>query len=396
MSLSHRSQISICAAIGLAAAGTSLYVHYGLVTNSASSSFCDISQTVNCTQAYLSQYGEIGGIPVALVGVVYFALVLALASMAWKKPSGDSVPGYIFAISVPALAFIAYLAYASFFVLQTFCILCAISYLAVVAIAVLSWRATTFPLAALSQRASNDVQRVASSPLAVAVVVVLVAGAIIVARMFPSSTQAVTAATPPTFESLPAVSDEERGRLAKWWELQPRVDLPIDAAGAKVVVVKFNDYQCPPCRQTFQAYKPIFQKHGAQMKFVLKHFPLEPECNGAVSNVVHPAACEAAAAVNMARAKGTADRLEEWLFANQGPPLLTPDQVREAARTVAGITDFAAQYPQVIKDVRADAALGEKVKVTGTPTFFINGRIVKEILAPQYFNVLIELELQAH
>jgi protein-disulfide isomerase len=98
--------------------------------------------------------------------------------------------------------------------------------------------------------------------------------------------------------------------------------------------------------------------------------------------------------VNMARAKGTPDRLEEWLFANQGPPLLTPQQVRDAARTVGGISDFDAQYPQVLKDVRADALLGEQLKVGSTPTFFINGRKVTDILAPQYFNVLIELELK--
>ena len=65
--------------------------------------------------------------------------------------------------------------------------------------------------------------------------------------------------------------------------MQPKVDVPIPADGAKVLMVKFNDYQCPPCRQTYEAYGPLLEKwtKTGQFKFVLKHFPLERECNGA-------------------------------------------------------------------------------------------------------------------
>ena len=75
----------------------------------------------------------------------------------------------------------------------------------------------------------------------------------------------------------------------------------------------------------------IIEKYRAtgQLKFVLKHFPLERECNAAVQSDLHVAACEAAAAVVMAQSRGTADKLEEWFFANQ--PSLTPDRVKEAA-----------------------------------------------------------------
>ena len=76
----------------------------------------------------------------------------------------------------------------------------------------------------------------------------------------------------------------------------------------------------------------------------------------------------------MAEKKGTADKLEAWLFANQGPPHLAPNQVRKAAADMAGITDFDAQYQAVLTQVKADAALGARLGVKSTPTFFINGR----------------------
>jgi protein-disulfide isomerase len=128
------------------------------------------------------------------------------------------------------------------------------------------------------------------------------------------------------------------------------------------------------------------------VSYVLKHFPLENECN--TLNAGHMAACEAAAAVILARPKGTASKMEEWLFANQGPPQLTPAQVRQAARDVAGVDDFDTKYATALQEVKADSALGGLLGVNSTPTFFINGRKVPQILAPQYFAAIIELELK--
>ena len=37
--------------------------------------------------------------------------------------------------------------------------------------------------------------------------------------------------------------------------------IPVEAPGGRRgVVVKFNDYQCPPCRQTYEAYGPLLEK----------------------------------------------------------------------------------------------------------------------------------------
>jgi protein-disulfide isomerase len=74
--------------------------------------------------------------------------------------------------------------------------------------------------------------------------------------------------------------------------------------------------------------------------------------------------------------------------------MLTSDEVKDAARTVGGITDFDAQYPRAIEEIKTDAGLGNLLNVKSTPTFYINGRTPTQILPPQYFNVLIELELE--
>ena len=397
MATSTRTKLIGLSLLGLAASGTSTYVHYRLLTDRSFISFCDVSSTVSCTQAYLSHYGSFWGIPVAVLGVFFFALVLALATLVGRRnaSAGENTPGYIFVLSTLALAMVLYLAYASYFVLHTFCILCAGTYVAVIGLFIVSGGATSFPMTTLPRRALHDVRSLLASPAALVIALLFVVGGALVASAFPreSATGAAQAAAP----SYPPLTTQQISEVERWFDMQPKVDMPIPSDGAKVLVVKFNDYQCPPCRQSYEAYGPILEKYKAQgVKFVLKHFPLDPECNAAVPGGPHFAACEAAAAVVMARAKndGSAERLEAWFFANQGPPLLTPDQVKDAARTVGGITDFDARYQGALLEVKNDAGMGALLGAKSTPTFFIDGHLIAGMVPPQVFQAILELELK--
>ena len=163
--------------------------------------------------------------------------------------------------------------------------------------------------------------------------------------------------------------------------------------GASVVVVKFNDYQCPACRQAYLAYRGIERKYEeefpGQVAFVSLDFPLEAECN---MGGIHASACEAAVAVRLARARDREAEMVEWLFANQDT--LTRDRVKEGLTEVAQVTDFDEKYDETLDDVRADAQLGQKLQITGTPSFFINGIRIASTLRPAYFDAAIAYELK--
>lgn len=392
-----RTWILVFATLGLIVSAIASYVHYKLLTDVSYTSFCDVNTHVNCTQAYLSQYGSLWGIPVAIFGALFFALVLAIVGLAGtrRSKSGENVPGYVFAFSTIGLAVVLYLAWASYFVLGTFCILCAVTYVSVIGIFILSGGATSFPMTTLPDRARRDLRLLVSSPMGLLIALLFVVAIPTVILAFPHERSSQSASAAP--QPLPTVTDDERAKLAQWWEVQPKVDLPVSADGAKVVIVKFNDYQCPACKMTYEGYKDLLAKYTAsgQVKYIIKHYPLEPECNANTPTMNHFASCEASAAVIMAQAKGTSEKLQDWIFSHIGPPMLTSDQVKEAARTVGGITDFDAQYPRVLEQIKVDTGLGGLLQISGTPTFFINGRrLPSQILAPQYFDVLIQLELQ--
>ena len=59
--------------------------------------------------------------------------------------------------------------------------------------------------------------------------------------------------------------------------------LVVPPEGAKVLIVKFNDYQCPACGQSYLAYKPMLAKyeapHPGAVRLVMKDYPLNRDCN---------------------------------------------------------------------------------------------------------------------
>jgi protein-disulfide isomerase len=175
----------------------------------------------------------------------------------------------------------------------------------------------------------------------------------------------------------------------------PRVDLGIPADGARVIVVKFNDYQCPGCRSTHEWYEPVLQKfeesHPGAVKYVLKDWPWDAECNFN-GGTLHDAACEAAAAVRMARDRGKDKELEmeDWIYANQ---TATPDAVRAAAEKFMPGLNFAREYPQKLIGVRQDIADGGALGIRSTPTLFINGVRIEDLMPASYFEMAIQLEL---
>jgi len=400
MSLQYRRALLAFCLLGLAASTAAAYVHYRMLMDPTYVSLCDVSATVNCQSVYRSAYGSVRGVPISLIGTLWFVLIGLLVWFdvpAAKSggPSPSAIPGYLFVLATAALAVVLYLAYASWFVLHTVCIYCVMTYAAVIGIFIVSGAAFKAGFSTLPQQAASDTRRLLRSPLGLSISVVYALLAVAAILLFPreavvsASAPAAPAEAPPARE----IPVAQLTQFEQYLATQTRVPLAIPTDGAAVLIVKFNDYQCPPCRQTYMEYTPIVEKfhksHPGRVKFVTKDFPLEAECN---TGGVHVAACEAAAAVRMARAKNRADEMEAWLFQNQGT--MSPDLVRTGVRQVAGVTDFEAQYPKTLEQVKADVALGQQLGVGRTPTFFINGVKIEGGLRPEYFEAAIVYELR--
>ena len=386
--------IVLLAAAGLLASAVSTYVHARLLLDPGYTTFCDVNATVNCSQVYQSRYGSVAGVPVAFGGVVWFGGVLLLA---WAGRRGSSqsqadIAGYRIAWSTVGLAVAMYMAYASLVVLQAFCLLCGVVYAAVIGIFVLSETASATPLRQLPEALARDAGRVARQPATIAAALLIACLAIVPAVWFAGS----DAETVDLERTLPEATDRT-AEFDQWWAGQARVELPFAVPAGQVVVVKFTDYQCPACARTHVGYAPIFAKYGAShpgaVQVVTMDYPLDPACNDETPAGPHDAACEAAVAVRLARRVGAAEAetMEDWLYANQ--ETMTPESVAAAAREIVGVEDFTAGYAAVIDEVRADIAAAAELPVEATPTFVINGVLLKGGLTLPFFDRALALEL---
>jgi uncharacterized membrane protein len=409
---------TLIVAFGLLALGASvasLYVHYQMLADPSYTSFCDISETVSCEAVMTSQYGSVYGVPVAVGGAVWSGLVLLLGLVGMSSPrtgpgpapksasnqgsqsaspadDAGRVAGYIFLLATVGLAGVLYLGYASLFILRQMCPLCVTMYVAVVGLFVVSGAAAS-ELTAIPAKLGRDLRAIMTSPLAATLAAAWLVASVSLVAFFPHEDTAEALALAPVAAPTEILGEGDVAQFEAWLDAQPRVDLGVPANGASVVVVKFNDYQCPACRQAYLAYRGIEQKYDeqfpGQVAFVSLDYPLEAECN---MGGIHSSACEAAVAVRLAREEDRAAEMADWLFANQES--LTRDRVKEGLAEVAQVTNFDDRYEEMLVEVRVDAALGQKVEITGTPTFFINGIRIASTLRPAYFDAAIAHELE--
>jgi protein-disulfide isomerase len=275
-------------------------------------------------------------------------------------------------------------------VLKAVCVLCLITYAAVIGLFLISGISTTIPMTTILTCAARDLRKLAARPLAVAIVLIFAVASGSAVALFPRDAGRNPA------QQAAAPQQDQRKVFEEWFAAQPRVTVPVPGGGAAVLIVKFTDFQCPSCGQTYREVRPILEKYQAlapgAVKLVSKMYPLQPDCNVNVPRVVHGAACDSAAAWIMARPRGRADAMEDWLYTNQ--TLLSPAAVKEAARTVGMILDYEAQYPRVLEEIKGDVALGRLLNVRVTPTFFINGVKFDGGLGPEYFDLAVGLELR--
>lgn len=188
----------------------------------------------------------------------------------------------------------------------------------------------------------------------------------------------------------------EGSAFRRWYSGQMRQNIPAAWTARPVTLVEFIDYQCPACREAASRYSSVIREaeitYGELFGVVRIDFPLDGECNSFVSDGPHPAACEAAAAVRLARADGSEreGQVVAWLWKHQAQ--LTPDKVLDGIVEEFGL-DVRARYGELLQAIRHDVAEATRLGVSGTPTYFLNGRRLP-LLPASTLQTALEIEAE--
>jgi protein-disulfide isomerase len=134
---------------------------------------------------------------------------------------------------------------------------------------------------------------------------------------------------------------------------------------AAVTIVEWSDFQCPFCNRVSPTLAQIRQEYGERVRFAFKHMPLS----------IHPQAAGAHAASEAAHRQDKFWEMHDLIFENQRD--LSVETLEGYASKLGLDMD---QYRRdieakdVAKRISEDMAQAQKLGVTGTPSFFINGK----------------------
>jgi protein-disulfide isomerase len=143
---------------------------------------------------------------------------------------------------------------------------------------------------------------------------------------------------------------------------------------SSVTLVEYGDYQCPFCEQYYPVVKQIQNEFNDQIFFQFRNFPL-------VS--IHQNAFAGARAAEAAAAQGKFWEMHDALYETQkqwsesGDPV--PFFKQYAQQLGLNVAQFNKDYAssKVNDAINADMAAGNKLKINGTPTFFLNGKQIQ-------------------
>ena len=157
---------------------------------------------------------------------------------------------------------------------------------------------------------------------------------------------------------------------------------------AKVTIVEFSDFQCPFCKNFFDATLPSIKRDyidKGSVKLVYRHYPL---------TAIHPYAMDAALASECANEQGKFEAYHDKLFQNQSA--ITKDDLKRYAvelKMNAGKFNSCLDSAKYKKEVDVDIELANKNGVSGTPGFFINGKVISGAVPFENFKSVIDAEL---
>lgn len=143
----------------------------------------------------------------------------------------------------------------------------------------------------------------------------------------------------------------------------------------KVVLIEYGDFQCPGCGTFHKNFAPLMDEYKDKITFVFRNFPITQ---------IHPNARAAAATAEAAGKQGKYWEMWNLLYQQQNDwnNLSISDRDARFATYATQLklnperfkSDVASE--KITQKINYDQSLGKASGVTGTPTLFLDGKLV--------------------
>jgi protein-disulfide isomerase len=155
-------------------------------------------------------------------------------------------------------------------------------------------------------------------------------------------------------------------------------------ADAKLTVVAFSDFRCPFCTRGNETVERLKLRYGEDMRVIYKFLPFQG-----------PAASSAALGAWAAGKQGKFWEFHDAMY-ERGPRFTLEDLELTAMRVGLDVEQWYrdVESEEGKQHIRADLELGKRLSITGTPTYFVNGRPLDGARSEFEFRLLFAEELE--
>lgn len=302
-----------------------------------------------CDDALASAYAFVKGLPLAGIGLAYFAVIGFLLAF-----GGVWATRLAFLVCALGMGGSIWLSTALFSAGGSICFLCVLVHVANLAL-----------LIALFLMISRQEPRLLPSKTWAGVAIVLMAtSGLLQATLLRPSLDAQ--------------------KLATQFRAEPLFEIPILPTDAvlgppdgRVRLVVFSSFQCPWCQRFAPTVHYLNEHYGDKLTIVFKNYPLGKACNPAMRGDMQPRACAAAWAAEAANLQKAFWRYHDGLFADS---LQDSDEMLAATARSAGLDlkrwDEDRKSPIVQLKIFSDVQVGMRLGIEGTPAVYLDGRKV--------------------
>lgn len=150
-------------------------------------------------------------------------------------------------------------------------------------------------------------------------------------------------------------------------------------ATPKITIVEFGDYACTYCKKAHSKIREISNIHKDTVKFIFRDYPINTDQS-----------VKLAQASRCAGEQGLFWSAHDKLFLNAG--IKEDSEIKNSLKSIGlNMTKFNKCYDdqKYLANIKKDLSDGNHLGITGTPTWFINGNIIKGDIPYDTFNEII-------
>ena len=352
--------------------------HYRVYTDIGYKSFCAISRAINCDTVSQSPYAIMLNMPVAIWGVSGYLFILILLFWAGSKSAAKvRIWSLIFWVMLIFSVHSVILALISTYLIRSYCILCIVVYGVNLALLFYVW---------LIRRRFSNSGLVENTPKDILFLWEKKAKSILLLATF-------FAALISTWAFFP-----------NYWNFQPpriSADIPtgitasgypwIGAENAVLEITEFSDYLCFQCRKMHFFLRQLMAENPGKIRIIHRHYPMDHEFNPIVRERFHVGSGKLALLAVYAASKNKFWQMNDLLYGIGGQK--KPIGTKELAK----ILDLDSnELARALNDrifrlrVKHDIYNGNKLEITGTPAYVIDGEIYQGQIPPEIIRKILK------